>query len=188
MRVNVNCADLLFPRNGPSSSSRRPAARLIRLLTIFAIPLALLHLPAGLMVGIPPDHIIHLLISKCHSDSVAMTRAQAGLVIIGNPKILSLDPLWRALINYIHINGGYKAEDRRARLDWNPREDVNFADEGFYARSRTEQAMGRMDALERRIRGLVLSGRGPNDEEEEDGDEVVFVSGYETRSGWRDNV
>ncbi|KAJ7598461.1 P-loop containing nucleoside triphosphate hydrolase protein [Mycena floridula] len=40
--------------------------------------------------------------------NVAVTRAQALLVIVGDPSVLSLDPLWRSFLNYIHVNGGWK--------------------------------------------------------------------------------
>ena len=103
-----------------------------------------------------------------------------GLIIVGNPMILSLDPLWRALINYIHVNGGYKGP----RLDWDTRAPVNFVDEGIYARSRTQQAASRMDNLERRIRGVVMASAGNEEEFLEEEDEVV----YESRVSWRDNV
>lgn len=100
--------------------------------------------------------------------------------------MLSLDPLWRSFINYIHTNGGYEGP----RIDWNPTETVNFEDQGIYAQSRNQEAMSRMDALERRIRGVVLSSRGPQDEEayEEEADEVVYVAQHENRLGWRDDV
>jgi helicase MOV-10 len=36
-----------------------------------------------------------------------MTRAQALLIVIGDPNVLSLDPLWRGFLNYIFNNGGW---------------------------------------------------------------------------------
>jgi len=38
--------------------------------------------------------------------NVALTRAQALLIVVGNPIVLSLDPLWRQFLNYIHVRGG----------------------------------------------------------------------------------
>ncbi|OCH84002.1 hypothetical protein OBBRIDRAFT_840039 [Obba rivulosa] len=37
--------------------------------------------------------------------NVAVTRAKALLVVIGDPSVLSLDPLWRSFLNYVHVNG-----------------------------------------------------------------------------------
>ncbi|KAJ3573071.1 hypothetical protein NP233_g2668 [Leucocoprinus birnbaumii] len=48
--------------------------------------------------------------------NVAITRAQAMLIIIGNPILLSLDPLWRAFMNYIYLRGGWKGR----KIDWDP--------------------------------------------------------------------
>jgi helicase MOV-10 len=45
-----------------------------------------------------------------------MTRAQALLIVIGDPNVLSLDPLWRGFLDYIFNNGGWTG---RPRPDWN---------------------------------------------------------------------
>jgi helicase MOV-10 len=44
-----------------------------------------------------------------------MTRAQALLIVIGDPNVLSLDPLWRGFLNYIFNHGGWTG---RPRPDW----------------------------------------------------------------------
>lgn len=49
------------------------------------------------------------------SPLVAITRAQALLIIIGDPLILSLDPLWRSFLDYIYNKGGWKG---RPNPDW----------------------------------------------------------------------
>ncbi|KZS94817.1 P-loop containing nucleoside triphosphate hydrolase protein, partial [Sistotremastrum niveocremeum HHB9708] len=36
--------------------------------------------------------------------NVAITRAQALLVVIGDPRVLSLDPTWRSFLSYLHRN------------------------------------------------------------------------------------
>ena len=47
-----------------------------------------------------------------------MTRAQALLIVIGDPDVLGLDPLWRAFLNYIHSNGTWKG----LAIPWDPME------------------------------------------------------------------
>lgn len=55
-----------------------------------------------------------------------MTRAQALLIIIGDPNVLSLDPLWRSFLNYIYNNGGWTG---RPLPSWNTNDpDVDSAD------------------------------------------------------------
>jgi len=39
--------------------------------------------------------------------NVAITRARALLIILGNPKLLVLDPYWRSLLTYCIDCGGY---------------------------------------------------------------------------------
>ncbi|EGO29184.1 hypothetical protein SERLADRAFT_456584, partial [Serpula lacrymans var. lacrymans S7.9] len=48
--------------------------------------------------------------------NVAVTRAQALLIVIGDPSVLSLDPLWRSFLNYVHNNGGWKGPS----ITWDP--------------------------------------------------------------------
>lgn len=43
--------------------------------------------------------------------NVAVTRAKALLVVVGNPRILCLDPSWKELISYTKSKGGYKGDD-----------------------------------------------------------------------------
>ncbi|KIM34476.1 hypothetical protein M408DRAFT_325872 [Serendipita vermifera MAFF 305830] len=58
--------------------------------------------------------------------NVAMTRAQALLIVIGDPNVLSLDPLWRSFLNYIYNNGGWTG---RPSPSWNTNDpDVDGAE------------------------------------------------------------
>ncbi|KAI0062682.1 P-loop containing nucleoside triphosphate hydrolase protein [Artomyces pyxidatus] len=68
--------------------------------------------------------------------NVALTRAQAMLVVIGDPDALGRDNLWRTFINYVHGGGGYKGRPP----SWNSQDEVPLegyeripAGEGNYA-------------------------------------------------------
>ncbi|TDL24433.1 P-loop containing nucleoside triphosphate hydrolase protein, partial [Rickenella mellea] len=52
--------------------------------------------------------------------NVTITRAQALLIVIGNPLSLSLDPLWRAFLNKVYHGGGWTGK----HIDWDPNEPV----------------------------------------------------------------
>ncbi|KAG9018818.1 hypothetical protein FRB90_009288 [Tulasnella sp. 427] len=121
--------------------------------------------------------------------NVAITRAQAGLFIVGNPHILALDPVWRALLNYVRLNKGYYGTplDRR----WDANEEVDLTDKDKYARQRRKEYTANMEALERRIRGDVLRHQGLDAEDRfsDEEDEVVYVSRMEGGgTGWADNI
>lgn len=92
-------------------------------------------------------------ISDFSSMLVAITRAQALLIVIGDPVILSLDPLWRRFLNYVHLNGGWRGK----AIDWDPHEDVANAD---YAEQRQS---GAQKAIEELIGLTVSRMSGSND-------------------------
>ena len=50
------------------------------------------------------------------TPQVAITRAQAMLIVIGNPHTLGLDPIWRGFLNYVRSCGGCKGEP----ISWDP--------------------------------------------------------------------
>jgi len=77
--------------------------------------------------------------------NVAVTRAKALLIIVGDPLVLGLDPLWREYLNSIHTGGGWRGR----RIPWDPREPVNL-DGGYDAYLRV-CALRDADALERRL-------------------------------------
>ncbi|TFY71297.1 hypothetical protein EVG20_g1690 [Dentipellis fragilis] len=45
-----------------------------------------------------------------HRLNVALTRAQAMLIVIGDPTVLGQDLLWRTFLNYVHKRGGRMGE------------------------------------------------------------------------------
>ena len=50
-------------------------------------------------------HALHLIIMNVLS--VAITRAQALLIVIGDPEVLGKDELWRTFLNYIKSRNGW---------------------------------------------------------------------------------
>jgi len=95
--------------------------------------------------------------------NVAITRAQALLIVIGDPDVLSLDPLWRGFMNHVYLGGGWKG----VNPDWDPDEDIR--PEGGYDSIRREAALTDMEALIERTRTLVIENTeqlGARDEDD----------------------
>ncbi|KAL5476887.1 hypothetical protein ACEPAI_3073 [Sanghuangporus weigelae] len=82
--------------------------------------------------------------------NVAVTRAQALLVVVGDPFVLGLDPLWREFINHVDLRGGYTGVD----LDWDTSEPVDHSARLDEAR-RTE-GLAELEELIRRTSELDL--------------------------------
>lgn len=95
---------------------------------------------------------------------VAVTRAQSLLIVIGDASVLSLDPLWRSFLNYIHVGGGWKGDpptwDTSAEVRESGRYDAEVRDAGL---ADMNNLMRRMESLT--IQGLAADG---SDEPEED--------------------
>jgi helicase MOV-10 len=117
---------------------------------------------------------------------VAITRAQALLIVIGNPIVLSLDPIWRAFMNYVHINNGWKGK----KIDWDPNVVPDADGLGGYDRERREQAVGEADEMVMRLKSLVLDNLDlemldvsveDDSDEDGDGDGARYVEGV-----WRE--
>ncbi|KAL0572130.1 hypothetical protein V5O48_009828 [Marasmius crinis-equi] len=94
--------------------------------------------------------------------NVAVTRAQSLLIIVGDPNVLSLDPLWRSFMNYVYENGGWTGPEP----SWDTEEPVDEAG-GFDVAVR-EKAKDDMNAFSRMMEALTLNGVS----EEGDGDDV----------------
>ena len=86
---------------------------------------------------------------KLIGSSVAVTRAQALLIVIGDPHVLSLDPLWRSFLNYIHLNGGWAGP----APTWDTNETVD--ESGEYDQQIRAAAVTEMNLLSRRVEWAV---------------------------------
>ncbi|KAF8067812.1 P-loop containing nucleoside triphosphate hydrolase protein [Lyophyllum atratum] len=84
--------------------------------------------------------------------NVAVTRAQSLLIVIGDPSVLSLDPLWRSFLNYIHHNNGWTGSP----ITWDPKAPVDEA--GGYDKKIRETARIDMNDFTRRMEALTLAG------------------------------
>ena len=54
-------------------------------------------------------------------STVAITRAQALLIVIGDPEVLGKDELWRTFLNYAYKCGGWRGKTLR----WKPEDKVH---------------------------------------------------------------
>ncbi|KAG6909930.1 hypothetical protein DXG01_014452 [Tephrocybe rancida] len=95
--------------------------------------------------------------------TIAVTRAQALLIVIGDPTVLSLDPLWRSFLNYIHRNNGWTGSP----ITWDPTAPVN--EEGGYDREIREAAQMDMNNFTRQMEALTLAGVEATGENENHG-------------------
>ncbi|KAG6825942.1 hypothetical protein H0H92_001791 [Tricholoma furcatifolium] len=84
--------------------------------------------------------------------NVAVTRAQSLLIIIGDPTVLSLDPLWRSFLNYVHCNGGWTGSP----ITWDPTASIDEA--GGYDKQISQAAKLDMNHFTRRMEALTLDG------------------------------
>ena len=80
---------------------------------------------------------------------MAVTRAQALLIVIGDPRVLSLDPLWRGFLNYAYNLGAWKG---KPLPDWDTTEAVENTS---YDVQRRRQAQDDHDGLIARIADAV---------------------------------
>ncbi|KAJ8688671.1 hypothetical protein PTI98_013429 [Pleurotus ostreatus] len=92
--------------------------------------------------------------------NVAVTRSKALLIVVGDPEVLSLDPLWREFLNYVHTHGGWKG----APPSWDTSAPVDGA--GGYDAQVRELAIADMNDFTQRMEELTLAGSA-NDENAE---------------------
>ncbi|KAI0777345.1 P-loop containing nucleoside triphosphate hydrolase protein [Trametes elegans] len=84
-------------------------------------------------------------VSNPRRFNVAITRAQALLVVIGDASVLSIDPLWRAFMNYVHLHGGWRGD----APEWDTSAEVDMR--ANYAAEMRDAAAADMDALMGRL-------------------------------------
>ncbi|KAJ6572162.1 P-loop containing nucleoside triphosphate hydrolase protein [Mycena capillaripes] len=99
--------------------------------------------------------------------NVAVTRAQALLIVVGDPDVLALDPLWRAFLNYVYVGGGWTG----GSISWDPRSPVDEA--GGYDRVVRDAAQHDMNTFTRRMEALTIAGVDAANEGEGDDDTNV---------------
>ena len=95
------------------------------------------------------------------SNLVAVTRARALLIIIGDPSVLALDPLWRSFLNYIHQNGGWQGDE--PHWDTSAPVDVN----AIYNEEVPGDELQDINDLGRRMEQATMSNLADEDDEEE---------------------
>ncbi|KAH9948060.1 P-loop containing nucleoside triphosphate hydrolase protein [Amylocystis lapponica] len=86
-------------------------------------------------------------VSNPRRFNVAMTRAQALLIVVGDPSVLSIDPLWRGFLNYVHLNGGWRGDP----ITWDPHAPVQ---EGSYDAELRDMGTANANAFMQRIQEL----------------------------------
>ncbi len=67
--------------------------------------------------------------SAQHTPTVAVTRAQALLIVVGDPSILSVDPIWRGFMNYVYLHGGWRGDAPTWDVNAPIRTDGDYSDE-----------------------------------------------------------
>ncbi|KAH9948068.1 P-loop containing nucleoside triphosphate hydrolase protein [Amylocystis lapponica] len=107
-------------------------------------------------------------VSNPRRFNVAMTRAQALLIVVGDPSVLSIDPLWRSFLNYVHLNGGWRGDP----ITWDPRAPVQ---EGTY--DAELRSMGAASASSFMLRVEEAEGEDMTEQDVAEGDanaDMVF--------------
>jgi helicase MOV-10 len=110
---------------------------------------------------------------------VAITRAQALIIIIGNPLVLSLDPLWRALLNYIHAGGGWRGK----KIEWDPEQPI--VPDG-YDRQMREHAEGEAQDMISRLRSFIVENTEDLAFLDVDSETDSEGEGYMDSGNWRE--
>lgn len=84
------------------------------------------------------------------------------LIVVGNPEVLSLDPMWRSFLNYVRRNNGCIG----AEISWDYNEEVDVA--GDYAGGYRNASMDDMNALTIRLQERTRAKATARDDESDD--------------------
>jgi helicase MOV-10 len=82
------------------------------------------------------------------------------LIVVGDPTVLSLDPVWRRFMNEVASKGGWRGK----RPDWDLEKQVDDV-ENFIEELRTRNE-GFMEETIQRLRSMVLTDLDVIDEDE----------------------
>lgn len=89
----------------------------------------------------------------------------ALLLVVGNPEVLSLDPMWRSFLNYVRSNNGCTG----AEISWDYDQEVDVA--GDYAGGYINARIDDMNALMIRLQERALAGASAGGGEVDDDDD-----------------
>ncbi|KIK54982.1 hypothetical protein GYMLUDRAFT_249004 [Collybiopsis luxurians FD-317 M1] len=99
-------------------------------------------------------------VASPHRFNVAVTRAQALLIVVGNPNVLSLDPLWRSFLSYVHRGGGWRGK----AISWDPTRPDDDNNDGYGTEIR-QRASAEAEETLARLKSMIVR----KNEEMEDG-------------------
>lgn len=76
---------------------------------------------------------------------MAITRARALLIVVGDPNVLCLDGVWRDFLEYVKQNGGWRGKGEGTGSGPDPEDGVNAAQSS--ARDEVTQLIQRIQSL-----------------------------------------
>ena len=99
------------------------------------------------------------------------------LIVVGDPRVLSLDTTWRSFLTYVRSKGGWRGPGKDMNLDTYPSEDPTA-----YAIAANEQAVRDAQEMLQRIKTLIVERNVadgweipfPDELKEEDDDEAFM--------------
>lgn len=91
------------------------------------------------------------------------------MIVVGNPMVLSLDPMWKAFLNFVHTGGGWTGK----KIDWDPEEPVLSTVDYMLERRKMDEAQ--MEDTLLRLRAMIISKHEYDryDSDSDSGDDVV---------------
>lgn len=93
--------------------------------------------------------------------------------------MLSLDPLWRALLNYIYLGGGWRGKS----IDWDPQEPLLYS--GYDEQIR-QHAESEAEDMISRLRSLIVENTEDLATVDEEEGLDAHREGYMDNAVWRE--